>query len=257
MTSDDRFPSSSHSRERVDSLASAIVDGEIGPADVPEDLRDLVEQRVLEFSVIRNDLLGSRSRMRTDEVRRSAHISAALEASLPSTSSRLHRSGRFRIALAAAASIVAALAATVLVLGGSESEGDELVTQSNQAATGSFSVAPEPEVRAESSTAAGASVAVADASTKDSISVFSSIDEIARVARELSRVGSANSTRPMGPSPEATLCAEVSNGHLSIENALLEGEPVEIHIFADGGFIVYDTNSCTVVSDGTVAQTPP
>lgn len=259
MTTDDHSPRTFDRSADVDGYASDVVDGLIEWSDIPRSLHDLVADRADRFSVLRASLLNTASHMRVDDSRREAAISNALDRSA-ATSSRRHTASRSsRAVFALAASIVAIMGISFAVLQRTGSTDDAFVSDLSDSSAAEFSVNALSESvpgRSSSSDRESVSAEAIDGAMKN-VPEYATIDDIARAVEELFDAGGTIAhdgevLPPQDPSGVVaetySVCIDETAKPVRIDVALLDGRHVQIRVFADGGFSIVDSVTCTLIA---------
>ena len=224
----------------IDELASRFVDRDIDLADIPAELRAVVESRAAQFVTNREQLLTSLPHADGSTIDRA--VNEALQSGR--TQSVAHtRSRKFGVyigSLAAAAAVVAIVGVAVTQSGSS----DESVSDMAVAAKISPEVAAAPmaseapaEMSAESFSPMIADSAVSGA--KASL-IINDISELQDLVSEWSVEGF------VVPQKSEPLCDDPLRPAIDVE-ATFAGELAEIHFSIADGIVVYRIDSCDMM----------
>ncbi|MBU3689514.1 MAG: hypothetical protein B7C54_06310 [Acidimicrobiales bacterium mtb01] len=231
---------SSNLDERLDDLASRLLDRDIEFADVPADLRSAVQARADGFARHRSVLL------RIDDIDDGVVDHAIAAALHPPTASRFRSS--VLGAAAAAIALVIALGAIVASRGGGDDPISEVADAPNESVASGFAAVPQAEAKSQNDAAAAVAETVLATPMQTPLVAGTSVGgngstEIADMVA-LAAIASEWSTTPPSFSEQSPTCALDEGARLVAGEFTFAGLTAEIHV-GDRGLVVFSLADCT------------
>ena len=228
--------------ERLDDLASRLLDRDIEFADVPADLRSAVQTRADEFGKLRSTLL------LTDDVDGEAFDRAVTRAIESPTSSR-RRTVVLGVA-AAAVTLVVALGVLATSRDDNRDGRDDFAEAPNASVAVEANPTPAAEAKSQSDLAAVSDSVLA--TPMESPSVAGSIggaDNATMIADMVALEAIVNEwwTTPPSLSDQPVSCALAVGWRLVSGSFSFADQPVEIH-YSDGGVDVFSLPDCAKIA---------
>ena len=226
--------------ERLDDLASRLLDRDIEFADVPADLRSAVQSRADEFGRVRSTLL------HTDDIDDDSFDRAFARAIDSSTSSR-RRTVVLGVA-AAAITVVVALGVVVASRHDNRDGRDDFA----EAPNASVEAIPTPAAEAKSQTdlaAVSDTVLATPMESPSSAENVSGAENATMIADTVALESIANewSATPPSFSDQPASCTLAEGWKLVLGSFSFADQPVEIH-YSDGGVDVFSLPDCAKIA---------
>jgi hypothetical protein len=261
MTSPERTPEQSRPnglKEIFDLWVSRRIDGEATPEDIPEGIRDDVEQRVPVASQLRHTLLRSQSMIGFDARTRDAQIAHAMTRLGPVGGSRFTVS---RAVFGLAASFVVVLGLSVVITQQSDDR-NEAIGADPVVAESMSSPVEEPskdlslpdvsvslDLQRSDQAASSVDDQMSSIATPDSIGA-SSLPQFDTIEEMTDFVARLDPLRPMTEGLNASPVEPcVKSSAQAIQEVLFLGRRVQVHIFAPGVFQIFETETCSLLAE--------
>lgn len=225
--------------ERLDDLASRLLDRDIEFADVPADLRSAVQLRADEFGRVRSSLL------QTDDVHAETFDRAFRRAIEPPTSSRV----RTALLGAAAAAVTAMIALSVVIAtrNGERDVLDDFAGASSASVATEASSAPAAEAKSQADVAAVPDTMLATPMQTPSVAgAIGGADDVTVIVDMVALGALADewSVTPPSLSDLSASCPLVEGWQLVAGSFEFAGQPAEIH-YDETGIVVFSVPECT------------
>lgn len=226
--------------ERLDDLASRLLDRDIEFADVPADLRSAVQSRADEFGRVRSTLL------HTDDVDGEAFDRAFARAIEQPTSSRL----RTVVLGAAAAAITMVVALSVVAVSRNDNRDvlDEVAGVPNASVIVEANPMPAAEAKSQTDLAAVADTVLATPMQSPSVAgAIGGTDTDVTMIVDMVALGAiANEwwATPPSLSDLSASCPLAEGWQMVTGSFTFAGQPAEIH-YAETGIVVFSVPECT------------
>lgn len=232
------FSDPSNRDERLDDLASRLLDRDIEFADVPADLRSAVQSRADEFGRLRSTLL------HTDEVGDEAFDRVFAHAIEPATSSRV-RTVVLGVA-AAAITVVVALGVVVASRNDDRDVLDDFAEAPNTSVVVEANPTPAAEAKSQSDLAAVADTVLATPMQTPSVAGASGSGGDVTMIVDMVALGAIANEWWVTPPPlsdQSASCSLVEGWNVVAGSFTFAGQPAEIH-YGETGIVVFSVPDC-------------
>lgn len=217
----------------IDELASRLVDRDIDLADIPFELRLIVESRAAQFVTNRQQLLTSLPQADGSTIDRAVIEALRSSRTQPFVRAKSRKFGVYIGALAAAAAVVAIVGLATTPSGSSDESVSDMAVASK--------ISPEEAAAPMASEAPAEMAADSTLSGAKASFIINDTNELQDLVSQWSVEGFVI------PQKSEQLCDDPLRPAIDVE-VTFAGEPAEIHFTPQDGVIVYRISDCSVIN---------